>query len=557
VTEQEKYETLEKFQESIGEKQSISFPEVERFIEETEGEICPEDIIDFLSANGITVIGFQREEHPRHLRKDDPLWLYIKEVGRVEILGKEREIKVATEMEEALHKIRDIIPANTMSIALLVRIGKMVKTRELPLDEFTKVTVGDPLATTDEKRVDALQILSKIEDNLEKIRELIRKNRTLKRTSKTNKEKLEKLHKTVKANVGQLELCSRALEMVKPLFNKIVDCVERLDDRLDNIAEAAKLDPDKLRKETDAILKGQTTSVKVAKKLKVTVSLINEATIQRKREHRIKKCLEETSLISLEELVELIEASEKEWETYEECKRLLVEANVRLVINIAKNYTNQGVEFLDLIQEGNTALIKAVERFDPRRGFKLGTYAIWWIRQAMLRTLAEQSHVVKLPTYLVQWIRRYARIAQELSQKLGREPTPFEVSEAIDVEPGRTSKMRRFFTSQVSLNKSLGDDDSRTLEDIIADESTTSPMNTANLTMLQSELKRVLETLTPKEQRVITLRFGLEDNMPRTLEEIGQIFDLSRERIRQIEMKALSKLRHPSKMEKLLPYFRE
>ena len=164
---------------------------------------------------------------------------------------------------------------------------------------------------------------------------------------------------------------------------------------------------------------------------------------------------------------------------------------------------------------------------------------------------------MKLPTYLVQWIRRYARIAQELSQKFGREPTPQEVSEAMDEAPGKSSKMQRFFTGQVSLNKSLGDDDSRTLEDIIADDKPGSSMSTANLTMLQHELRRVLETLTPKEQRVISLRFGLEDDMPRTLEEIGQVFDLSRERIRQIEMKALSKLRHPSKMEKLLPYFQD
>ncbi|HDR91275.1 MAG TPA: sigma-70 family RNA polymerase sigma factor, partial [candidate division Zixibacteria bacterium] len=284
---------------------------------------------------------------------------------------------------------------------------------------------------------------------------------------------------------------------------------------------------------------------------------MEEVVVLRKRELRIKQALEITSFLPLDELAAKLEATPKLWAQYDEFKRLLIEANVRLVINIAKNYTNQGVDFLDLIQEGNAALIKAVERFDPSRGYKLGTYAIWWIRQAMLRTLAEQSHVVKLPTYLVQWIRRYARTAQELSQKHGREPTPQEVSEEMEVAPGKSNKMKKFFTGQVSLNKSLGNDDSRTLEDVLADEKSSSPMNTANLTMLQHELKRVLNTLTPKEQRVISLRFGLEDDMPRTLEEIGQIFDLSRERIRQIEMKALSKLRHPSKLEKLSPYFRD
>jgi len=557
MTEQEKYKALEELLDSLGEKQSVSFDKIEEFIENTNSEIHPEDVIDFLSAHGVTVLGFQRGPQPKHIRKDDPLWLYIKDVGKVKILGKERELEVATRMEDALHSIRDLIHTNTLFIAHLLIIVKMVKKRELPLDEFTKATAGDPMATTDEKRADVLKIMKDIEHNLNELRKLISKGRSMQRKSKTHEKKLANLHNAIAKNIEKLELCQYTLEMFNELFDKVARSIDGCPGRLDDLAEAVKIDSTLLRKKIDEVLEGKTKPEKIAKEMGVVTSLIEEAIILRKRERGYRKRVEETSLIPVEELRKLLNNVDSIWQEYDECKRLLVEANVRLVINIAKNYTNQGVEFLDLIQEGNAALIKAVERFDPGRGFKLGTYAIWWIRQAMLRTLAEQSQVVKLPTYLVQWVRRYARVAQELSQKLGREPTPQEVSETLEVEPARSTKMRRFFTGQVSLNKSLGDDDSRTLEDVIPDESGTAPTNMANFTMLQSELRRVLETLTPKEQRVISLRFGLEDNVPRTLEEIGQIFNLSRERIRQIEMKALSKLRHPSKLEKLMPYFRE
>jgi len=556
MNEQKKYEALENYVDALGEKKSVSFFEIEEFFNNVDCKIREEDIIDFLSANGITVIGLHKEEH-RRVRKDDPLWLYIREVGRVDILGKERELEVASKMETTLNIIREIIYANSMLTRHLVNVGGLVATRSIPIDEFIKVTLGDPNATTDERRQELAASLLAINNNVVRTRELIMQGCSRGEQTKAEKKEIARLHGEIRDLVNQLDLTYRALEMFRPKLGKILAAINGRKDRLNKMSEALNLDGEKLRKTADSVIAEKKTTKKTAKENSVPESVMVEIIILRKREHRILTAFERTSFVPIDKLKEMLDRASEQWAIYDECKRLLIEANVRLVINIAKNYTNQGVDFLDLIQEGNAALIKAVERFDPSRGFKLGTYAIWWIRQAMLRTLAEQSHVVKLPTYLVQWIRRYARIAQELSQKHGREPTPQEVSQEMDETPGKSNKMKRFFTGQVSLNKSLGDNDSRTLEDILADEKSSSPMNTANLTMLQHELKRVLNTLTSKEQRVISLRFGLEDDMPRTLEEIGQIFDLSRERIRQIEMKALSKLRHPSKLEKLIPYFRD
>jgi RNA polymerase primary sigma factor len=557
VTESEKYEALENFLESLGEKQSIKIEKVREFVESKHQDIRFEDALDYLAANGITVIGIQREDIARHYRKDDPLWLYIKEVGKVKILGKERELEVATRLQNSLYSIKSLIPMNTMLIQRIIEHGKIIKSRELPLDEFTKATSGDPNSTTDEKRTVVLGIIDIIAQKNREINETTSRWHKKEISKKEYHKAISNLHASISGELDKLELTARALIRFEKTLEKIGRYSKNIGQGLDEIAKSIDTPSEAFREKINLIIKKDISVKKLSDEMDVSSEIIHDAVLVLRREKRIEKRLRETCMIPLEDFIEELDKLPSYWEIYEECKRLLIEANVRLVINIAKNYTNQGVDFLDLIQEGNAALIKAVERFDPERGYKLGTYAIWWIRQAMLRTLAEQSHVVKLPTYLVQWIRRYSRISQELSQKLGREPTPFEISSDMEVEPDKSSKMRRFFTGQVSLNKSLGDDDSRTLEDVLADESENSPLNIANLTMLQSELKRVLDTLTPKEQRVISLRFGLEDNVPRTLEEIGQTFDLSRERIRQIEMKALSKLRHPSKLEKLLPYLKE
>ena len=557
MTESEKYEALEGFLEKLGGKQSVKVKQVQKFSESHGRDICSEDILDYLAANGITVIGLQRNETPRSYHKDDPLWLYIKEVGKVNILGKERELEVASRLQQSLYSIRSLLPENTMLIARLIHFRKMIASHELPLDEFIKATSGDPNATTEEKRVTALELLDEIAEGYEEIIEYRGKHRRGELSDEEYEKGIAQLSGQIREDIERLELTARALERFNDLIEKIARYAKTIGQRFDDAAVVVDISPELFRKRIEQLANGDVTIERVADEFEISSSIIHEALFLLRREKRVRQRLEDSCLIPLDEFVAEIDGLPEHWATYEECKRLLIEANVRLVINIAKNYTNQGVDFLDLIQEGNAALIKAVERFDPARGYKLGTYAIWWIRQAMLRTLAEQSHVVKLPTYLVQWVRRYSKISQELSQKLGRKPTPQEVSAGMEVEPEKSSKMRRFFTSQVSLNKSLGNDDSRTLEDVIADDSGNTPFNVADLTMLQAELKRVLGTLTTKEQRVISLRFGLEDNVPRTLEEIGHIFDLSRERIRQIEMKALSKLRHPSKLEKLLPYFKE
>ena len=268
----------------------------------------------------------------------------------------------------------------------------------------------------------------------------------------------------------------------------------------------------------------------------------------------VKMYLKDIGKVPLLQPDEETELAKRMMDGDEVAKKLLSEANLRLVVSIAKRYMGRGMQFLDLIQEGNLGLMKAVEKFDYQKGFKFSTYATWWIRQAITRAIADQARTIRIPVHMVETINKLIRVSRRLLQELGREPFPSEIAKEMEITEERVREIQKIAQDPVSLETPIGEEEDSHLSDFIEDEKSTAPTDAVSYTMLKEQLIGILDTLTPREEKVLRLRYGLDDGKPRTLEEVGKEFNVTRERIRQIEAKALRKLRHPSRSKRLKEY---
>ena len=331
----------------------------------------------------------------------------------------------------------------------------------------------------------------------------------------------------------------KELQLNAEQFEKILDYLEK-----------NNIDVLKLQESDDDVLLPEDEDMEEIELDKIDLSVPDGVSI----DDPVRMYLKEIGKVPLLTAEEEIELAKKMEHGDQEAKKRLAEANLRLVVSIAKRYVGRWMLFLDLIQEGNLGLIKAVEKFDYRKGYKFSTYATWWIRQAITRAIADQARTIRIPVHMVETINKLIRVSRQLLQELGREPTPEEIAEEMDMPVERVREILKISQEPVSLETPIGEEEDSHLGDFIQDDNVPVPADAATFTLLKEQLDEVLSTLTEREQKVLILRFGLEDGRARTLEEVGKEFNVTRERIRQIEAKALRKLRHPSRSRKLKDY---
>jgi RNA polymerase primary sigma factor len=495
-------------------------------------------------------------------RTDDPVRLYLKEMGSVALLSREGEIEIAKRIEEGKKDIASVIYGMPMTIEFVLALCDQLKNgtidvREIvPIveteEEFEEEQIQRDYEELRVKTLEGLNSVRKISTSLKSLYEVARhansdpaKQKKIKKQIDTIRDQVvERMESVNLHGVLKDRMVQRVRELaiqIRTAEREIVSCQRRLGISGEAGAEALK----KLCRERKAFLA-------VKRKTSCSAEALTEIKkIYQAARSRIRQLETEEALVSAEEIKDAVKHLDVAEEKVKRGKAELVEANLRLVVSIAKKYTNRGLQFLDLIQEGNIGLMKAVDKFEYKRGYKFSTYATWWIRQAITRAIADQARTIRIPVHMIETINKLIRTSRHLVQKLGREPTPEEIAERMDLPLDKVRKILKIAREPISLETPIGEEEDSHLGDFIEDKKAVSPLEAAIRYDLQRQINSALETLTPREEKVLRKRFGIGEATDHTLEEVGQDFEVTRERIRQIEAKALRKLRHPSRSKKL------
>ena len=494
---------------------------------------------------------------------DDPVRMYLREMGSIQLLSRDGEVEVAKRIEKGNADLIDIFSDSKLILLYLQNLTKHLKNKKIKtrhvisgLDEDDNVIEDEDKATV--KLITQFDILWKHHRSVNKFQKHQAK-RKLQPAEKKRLEESESLFKDAIRNISfnsrQIELmCDEILnhkEKINLTFRKMNSNIYSLDlpvEKMDKLFE--QLSSATSRKAKEQIAKD--ISAKTGHQFSIANRYFEKIEMKRKR---ISTMIEQTTL-SLDDFNLEVKSLKQVERRVKSAKSQLVEANLRLVISIAKKYTNRGLQFLDLIQEGNIGLMKAVDKFEYRRGYKFSTYATWWIRQSITRAIADQARTIRIPVHMIETINKLSRISRAKVQELGREPTADELSEDLGMPLYKVRKVLKIAKEPISLDTPIGDDEDSQLKDFIADEHIRDPGEATVSSNMGERTREALKTLTKREENVLRLRFGIDSIKDHTLEEVGQDFDVTRERIRQIEAKALRKLRHPTRS-KLLKSFYE